>query len=53
MSNTKRLRWNIVITETYESRSAITNDRKQTWCRLNNAQSELLDQFRLTGDRAK
>ena len=25
MSNPKRLRWNIVLTETYESRSAITN----------------------------
>ena len=29
MSNPKRLRWNIVLKETYESRSAITNDRKQ------------------------
>ena len=53
MSNPKRLRWNRVLTETYESRSAITNDRKQTWRRLNNAQSELLGQFRLTSDRAK
>jgi len=43
MSNPKLLRWNIVLTETYESRSAITN------------QSEHLElgQFRLTGDRAK
>ena len=38
--------------ETYESDSAIKNDRKQTWLRLNNVQSELLGQFRLTGDRA-
>jgi len=28
MSNPKRLRWNIVLTETYESRSAITNQSK-------------------------
>ena len=29
MSNPKRLRWNIVLMETYESCSAITKDRKQ------------------------
>jgi len=29
MSNPKRLRWNIVLRETYESHSAITNGRKQ------------------------
>jgi len=69
MSNPKRLRWNIVLTETYESRSAITN---LSWLEnkhysilfysilfysylniLNNTHSELLGQFRLTGDRAK
>jgi len=44
MSNPERLRWNIVLRETYESRSAITNQSEQ---------SELLGQFRLTGDRAK
>jgi len=49
MSNPKRLRWNIYLTEAYESRSAITNQSEH----LNNAQSELLGQFRLTGDRAK
>jgi len=53
MSNPKRLHWNIVFTKTYESRLAITNDRKQTWRRLNKAQSELLGQFHLTGNRAK
>ena len=47
MSNPIRLRWNIVLTETYESRSAITN------------QSEHLEQRAIgttgpiTGDRAK
>jgi len=35
MSNPKRLRYK-VLTETYESRSAITNDRKRTSRRLNN-----------------
>jgi len=76
MSNPKRLRWYIVLTETYESRSAITKDisfhlinprhdrrlggigrvvpiDRKTWRRFNNAQSELLGQFRLNGDRAK
>jgi len=53
MSNPKRPRWNIVLTETYESRSAITNDKKQTWRRLNNVQTELHGQFRLNGDRAR
>ena len=43
---------NCKASETYESNSDIKNDGKQTWRRLNNVQSELLGQFRLTGDRA-
>ena len=69
MSNPKRLRWIIVLTENYKSRSAITNlsllENKHYssiflsiifYSYLNiliNTQSELLGQFRLTGDRAR
>ena len=40
MSNPKRLRY-IVLTETYESCSAITNDRKKTSRRLNNQRDDV------------
>jgi len=48
MSNPKRLRWNIVWKPTKAVRRLRTNLNI-----LNNAQSELLGQFRLTGDRTK
>ena len=38
--------------ETYESNSAIKNDRKQAWRRLNNVQSELLDQFQYNNNNS-